>query len=160
MAHKHKPIHIREPVQANSDINVTPLVDVVLVLLIVFMVVTPLLEKDIAVRVPSSEKVEQLGTRTIHGVQAEGRRVTNTIATGEIGNDRPIEVVRETWYSSELQITLMSTTSDPRIGATTYEVTNLQRGEPSQSLFEVPAGYTTVKGNVMVRVERKESNKE
>ena len=35
-----------------SDINVTPLVDVVLVLLIIFMVVTPLLEKDIEVRVP------------------------------------------------------------------------------------------------------------
>ncbi|WP_394821961.1 ExbD/TolR family protein [Pendulispora albinea] len=53
-----KPIHIREPVQANSEINVTPLVDIVLVLLIIFMVVTPLLEKDIAVRVPNSEKAE------------------------------------------------------------------------------------------------------
>jgi biopolymer transport protein ExbD len=44
----------------NSDINVTPLVDVVLVLLIIFMVVTPLLEKDIAVRVPDDnpEQVE------------------------------------------------------------------------------------------------------
>ena len=41
-----------------SDINVTPLVDVVLVLLIIFMVVTPLLEKDIAVRVPATEQVE------------------------------------------------------------------------------------------------------
>ena len=39
-----------------SDINVTPLVDVVLVLLIIFMVVTPLLEKDIGVRVPQVEK--------------------------------------------------------------------------------------------------------
>ncbi len=39
----------------NSDINVTPLVDVVLVLLIIFMVVTPLLEKDIQVRVPDEE---------------------------------------------------------------------------------------------------------
>jgi biopolymer transport protein TolR len=39
----------------NSDINVTPLVDVVLVLLIIFMVVTPLLEKDIEVRVPETE---------------------------------------------------------------------------------------------------------
>ncbi|HZH04774.1 MAG TPA: biopolymer transporter ExbD [Myxococcaceae bacterium] len=36
----------------NSEINVTPLVDVVLVLLIIFMVVTPLLERDISVRVP------------------------------------------------------------------------------------------------------------
>jgi hypothetical protein len=109
-----------------------------------------------------SEKVEQLGTRTIQGVAAEGRRVTNTIAAGEIGNDRPIEVVRETWYSSDLQITLMSTTSDPRIGTTTYQVTSLQRGEPSPSLFEVPSEYTTVKenGNVMMRVERRGSTKE
>src|SRR5262249_42103324 len=44
----------------NSDINVTPLVDVVLVLLIIFMVVTPLLEKNIGVRTPSTEKVEQV----------------------------------------------------------------------------------------------------
>ena len=42
----------------NSDINVTPLVDVVLVLLIIFMVVTPLLEKDIDVRVPETEDVQ------------------------------------------------------------------------------------------------------
>ncbi len=44
----------------NSEINVTPLVDVVLVLLIIFMVVTPLLEKDIGVRVPSTEQVEDV----------------------------------------------------------------------------------------------------
>src|SRR5262249_7696592 len=42
----------------NSDINVTPLVDVVLVLLIIFMVVTPLLEKDISVRVPDDTQEE------------------------------------------------------------------------------------------------------
>jgi biopolymer transport protein TolR len=40
----------------NSDINVTPLVDVVLVLLIIFMVVTPLLEKDIEIKVPDTEQ--------------------------------------------------------------------------------------------------------
>jgi len=38
-----------------SDINVTPLVDIVLVLLIIFMVLTPLLEKEMAVRVPSND---------------------------------------------------------------------------------------------------------
>ena len=43
----------------NSDINVTPLVDVVLVLLIIFMVVTPLMEKDILVRVPDTEVEEE-----------------------------------------------------------------------------------------------------
>ncbi len=43
----------------NSEINVTPLVDVVLVLLIIFMVVTPLLEKDIEVRVPDSDEIQE-----------------------------------------------------------------------------------------------------
>ncbi len=44
----------------NSEINVTPLVDVVLVLLIIFMVVTPLLEKDIEVRVPDSDDIQEI----------------------------------------------------------------------------------------------------
>ena len=35
-----------------SEINVTPMVDVMLVLLIIFMVVTPLLQKDVSVMLP------------------------------------------------------------------------------------------------------------
>jgi biopolymer transport protein ExbD len=41
-----------------SDINVTPLVDVVLVLLIIFMVVTPMLQKGQAVKLPMTESPE------------------------------------------------------------------------------------------------------
>ena len=52
-------LHVAPQSRPNSDINITPLVDVVLVLLIIFMVVTPLLEKDIGVRVPATEQVEQ-----------------------------------------------------------------------------------------------------
>ena len=60
--HKHqtKQLFVRPASATNGDINVTPLVDVVLVLLIIFMVVTPLLEKDIPVRTPDSEKVEDV----------------------------------------------------------------------------------------------------
>ena len=36
----------------NSDINVTPMVDVMLVLLIIFMIVTPLLQKGVPVNLP------------------------------------------------------------------------------------------------------------
>jgi len=43
--------------QPSSAINVTPMVDVVLVLLIIFMVVTPLLDKDIEIAIPKTEKV-------------------------------------------------------------------------------------------------------
>jgi biopolymer transport protein ExbD/biopolymer transport protein TolR len=40
--------------KVNSDINVTPMVDVMLVLLIIFMVITPLLEQKVTVNLPQS----------------------------------------------------------------------------------------------------------
>ena len=44
---------MRRPERARPDINVTPLVDVVLVLLIIFMVVIPQLDQDVQVDLPS-----------------------------------------------------------------------------------------------------------
>ncbi len=38
-----------EGVKVNSNINVTPMVDVMLVLLIIFMVITPMLQKGVSV---------------------------------------------------------------------------------------------------------------
>jgi biopolymer transport protein TolR len=43
----------------NSDINVTPLVDVCLVLLIIFMVVTPMLQRGKDVKLPKAVKTEK-----------------------------------------------------------------------------------------------------
>jgi biopolymer transport protein ExbD len=45
-----------EAAQVRSEINVTPLVDVVLVLLIIFMVVTPMLQKGASVKLPVAEE--------------------------------------------------------------------------------------------------------
>src|SRR5215469_475876 len=56
---------------------------------------------------PGNVTKEQLGTKTVNGVQAEGVRVTRTIPAGAIGNDKPIEVVTERWYSPDLQIAVM-----------------------------------------------------
>ena len=41
-----------------ADINVTPLVDIVLVLLIIFMVITPMLERGAAVKLPVAENAQ------------------------------------------------------------------------------------------------------
>lgn len=87
-------------------------------------------------------QVDDLGVRVIEGVNAKGRREIRTIAIGEIGNDRPIEIVSETWYSDDLQTVVYSKHSDPRVGDSEYRLTNISRAEPSRSMFEVPAGYT------------------
>jgi hypothetical protein len=84
---------------------------------------------------------EQLGTKTILGLSAMGTRVTRTIAAGEIGNAKPIEVVTERWFSTDLQIPLMTTHKDPLIGTMTSKVTNVSRGEPDASLFQIPSDY-------------------
>ena len=89
---------------------------------------------------------EDLGKQTIEGVEAQGTRFTITIPAGEIGNERPIEIVNERWYSPELQVDVMTRHSDPRTGETTYRLTNINRADPAKSLFEVPADYTVTEG--------------
>ena len=68
-----------------------------------------------------------LGTQMINGVSAEGTRITRTIPAGEIGNQKPIVITIEKWYSSDLQETVMTKRSDPRMGETVFQLTNIQR---------------------------------
>jgi hypothetical protein len=90
----------------------------------------------------NSEQVkhEDLGTQTIEGVSAQGKRETVTIPAGEIGNERPIEIVTETWFSPELHTMVLRKHSDPRLGDSTYRLTDIKRNEPDASLFQPPAG--------------------
>lgn len=91
-------------------------------------------------------KTESLGSKTIEGIQVDGTRTTTKIPAGAIGNDRDIVITRETWYSPDLKLVLLSTQNDPRFGQTTYSLTNIQRSEPDPaSLFQVPPGYKIVK---------------
>ncbi|HEV8486001.1 MAG TPA: hypothetical protein VGV87_20830 [Blastocatellia bacterium] len=91
---------------------------------------------------PTAARTESLGKQTFEGVEAEGTRSTLTIAAGQIGNDRPIEIVSERWYSSALDVVVFSKHSDPRMGEHIYRLTNINRAEPARSLFELPADYT------------------
>jgi hypothetical protein len=85
---------------------------------------------------------ESLGTQTINGVSAQGTRYTRTIPAGQIGNDKPLTIVKEEWYSPDLQIVVQSKHSDPFTGTATYTVTNIQRTAPNTTLFSVPSDYT------------------
>jgi hypothetical protein len=84
---------------------------------------------------------EDLGARNIEGVECTGTRQTITIPAGEIGNEKPISIVRETWFAPVISAVVESTTDDPRYGKTSYQLKNVQLNEPSRSMFEPPADF-------------------
>jgi hypothetical protein len=94
----------------------------------------------------ASAKTEDLGTQTIQGVSAQGKRVTRAIPAGREGNEKEIDIVTETWYSPDLQMVVQSKTSDPRVGESVYQLTGITRTEPDPALFTVPSDYTVKEG--------------
>ncbi len=92
-----------------------------------------------------------LGTQEIAGVVAQGTRETETIPAGKIGNERPIVITDERWYSSDLQVDVLVKHSDPRMGTVLYQLTNITREEPDATLFQVPADYTVVNGPMVFK---------
>lgn len=87
-------------------------------------------------------EVEDLGVKTINGVEAKGTRTTRVIPAGREGNDQPLTVIHETWFSTALGMPVMTINDDPRTGTSTMELTEIEHGEPDAALFQVPEGYT------------------
>lgn len=103
-------------------------------------------------RFQNESTTTDLGTQTINGVLAQGTRITRTIPAGQIGNERPIMIVRERWYSPDLQTYVLTKTTNPLMGNTTFQLTDIQRAEPDAALFQVPSDYTVKqRRGVMVR---------
>jgi hypothetical protein len=84
---------------------------------------------------------ESLGDQTIGGIHATGTRVTTTIPSGSMGNEQPILVTSESWYSLELKATVMTKHSDPWAGELKTQFTNVNTSEPDRSLFMIPSDY-------------------
>ncbi len=90
----------------------------------------------------SQAATQPLGTETIEGLEAEGTRSTTLIPAGEVGNERPIEIASERWYSLALHIPVLIKSNDPRFGEILYRLTNISLQEPDASLFQIPPDYT------------------
>ena len=72
-----------------SDINVTPLVDVMLVLLIIMMIVAPMLQKGVDLKLPTAANTEskpETQEQTVVAVTADGRLHLNSkeVADGDL----------------------------------------------------------------------------
>jgi len=99
-------------------------------------------------------KHEDLGTDFIEGVNVKRTRESSTIEAGAMGNEKPISILSERWYSPELQVEVKSIHNDPRMGQTTHTLTNISRAEPDASLFQVPSDYKTDEVTPGVRIQR------
>jgi biopolymer transport protein TolR len=74
-----------EGAKVNSNINVTPMVDVMLVLLIIFMVITPMLQKGVTVDLAKVNNPQQMPD-----ADKEDALIVAVMRNGEVffGNDR------------------------------------------------------------------------
>jgi hypothetical protein len=87
---------------------------------------------------------EILGKQFISGIETVGVHDATIYHPGVFGNDRNVTVERESWYSPQLDLNLLSTRSDPRTGKQTFTATNVALGDPDPGLFEIPAGFKVV----------------
>ncbi|MGB0063854.1 MAG: hypothetical protein WBP85_05355 [Terracidiphilus sp.] len=112
------------------------------------VVSTPVLHPSVPREKPV---IEDLGTETIQGVEAHGRRVTTTIPAGAIGNNEPLVRINETWTATApglFGLVVRVVIEDPQIGKSTRELDNLTQDEPDASVFQPPAGYEIVNKEV------------
>lgn len=87
---------------------------------------------------------ETLDSQTMEGIYVEGTKTTTIIPLGSQGNDRPIAIVREQWYSPELKITILSKDSDPRYGEMMTRLTNIELSQPPLILCQPPPDFKIV----------------
>jgi len=92
---------------------------------------------------PPQAQTQDLGAKTINGLTATGVRTLITIPAGTDGNTQAIQSTHEVWTSTDLQVPVLITNSDPRFGTSTSQLTNVTRAEPDPTLFQVPSSYTT-----------------
>lgn len=102
-------------------------------------------------RAGAGVQTQSLGTKTIDGLTVQGTLKTRTIPAGQFGNHKPISITTEEWYSTDLQMMVSMTRTDPRFGTTTYQLTNIDRTDPPQSMFIVPPDYTAAPARTMRR---------
>ncbi len=87
---------------------------------------------------------EALGRKLVNGVEVVGTRETSTTNAGKVGNDRPISVVKEFWYSPVLGINVIEKRQDPSFGDQSFTVDDIVLGDPDARLFRMPPQFRVI----------------
>ena len=74
---------------------------------------------------------ESLGTKTMEDLEVQSARARRSpINPGAFGNDRPVVVTKEIWYSPQFQFNLSVTRTIRATARRNFEVTDLKLGDP------------------------------
>ncbi len=108
--------------------------------------VEPKSGSPVAARNPLVEE-QDLGTEIMENVLVHGIRRSRTVPATSSGTGEAFVVTDEYWYSDELHLNMLVKHDDPRSGQQTVTVTHLDRSEPNQAMFQIPAGYKVLDEN-------------
>jgi hypothetical protein len=101
-------------------------------------------------------KTTDLGEKFVDGLRVEGTKLEYTVPVNTFGNEKPVKVVAEQWFSPELGV-IVASSQRATIGMqSTYKLENIERAEQDSSLFVVPSDYTKrepMQGGGMFRLE-------
>lgn len=90
-------------------------------------------------------KYEDLGTKVIEGLTVKGTRRTRTIPAGRTGNEKPVVVITDSWYSPDLGAVILRE-SDSQSVHRVMRLANIQRTEPDPAMFQVPPHFVVKQG--------------
>ncbi len=110
-----------------SDINVTPLVDVMLVLLIIMMLIAPMLQQGVPVRLPLADNTEdkpETQEQTVVHIDASNRFYVNGI---EYGRNEVAERVQAVLENRSERIVLIKGDQDASYSAIMAAMDNLRK---------------------------------
>ncbi len=112
-----------------SDINVTPLVDVMLVLLIIMMIVAPMLQKGVDVKLPvaanTTDKPETQD-QTVVAVSADGRLFLNSV---EVPENDLVRRVTDALEAKKAKIVLIKADEDAPYGRVMAAMDSLRKAQ-------------------------------
>jgi biopolymer transport protein TolR len=112
-----------------SDINVTPLVDVMLVLLIIMMIVAPMLQKGVDVKLPTAANTTdkpETQDQTVVAVSADGRLFLNSV---EVPENDLVRRVTDALESKKAKIVLIKADEDAPYGRVMAAMDSLRKAQ-------------------------------
>lgn len=90
----------------------------------------------------SESNAVSLGEKVIEGIRVVGTQLEHTVPATIVGNEKPIAVTVEQWFSPELGVVILTTHRSTIGSETIYHLEQIVRAEPDAALFRIPPDYT------------------